>query len=471
MEYKIYAGGDFVKSDSEISVKNPYNNKVVAKTWLADNSILENSIKKALSVKDECAKIPSYKKFNILKEISAEIIKRENEFAEIIASEAAKPLKYALGEVRRAAQTFSVAAEEAKRVPREYIGLDWTADAEKKEGFLKYFPVGVIAGISPFNFPLNLAVHKIAPAIAAGCPIILKPATSTPLATLKLAQIIDKLPLPKGAISVLPMDRKTGNKLVADERFKLLTFTGSPEVGWKMKSNAGKKKVVLELGGNAGTIISESADIENAINQSVTGGFAYQGQVCIHSQRFFVKDSVFDVFVNGMVEKTKKLAYGDPLSDKTEITSMIDEQNAERVEEWVNEAKAEGAEILCGGKRNGSYYEPTILINTKPGMKVNKLEIFGPVITIEPYNDFISAVNSVNNSDFGLQTSVFTNSISEMDYAFENIESGSVIINSATIFRMDHMPYGGVKDSGTGREGVKYAIHDMMEPKLLVKNF
>ncbi len=471
MEYKIYAGGKFINGSTNLTVINPYSGNTFAKTWLAGESILKKTIEQALAVKDKLKAMPSYERSTILQHIANHLRENEKEFATIIAAEAAKPFKYAVSEVRRAAQTFLIAAEEAKRIPREYLGLDWTPEAKSKEALLKYFPIGLIAGISPFNFPLNLAVHKIAPAIAAGCPIILKPATATPISTLKLAQIIDQTSLPKGAVSILPMDRNTGSRLVTDPNFKLLSFTGSPDVGWQMKAKAGKKKVVLELGGNAGTIITPTADLDKAVEKSIVAGFAYQGQVCIHAQRFFVHVSIIDAFLNKMTSKSKKLKYGDPLSPETDITVMIDEKNAMRVESWVEQAKSSGAEVLCGGKRKGLFYEPTILTNTKPAMKVNCQEIFGPVITVEPYEDFASAVENINNSNYGLQASVFTNQLDEMDYAFEKIEAGGVIINNAPIFRVDHMPYGGVKDSGQGREGVKYAVHEMMEPKLMVKDF
>ncbi len=451
-------------------VKRPFDDTLFATTWLADENILEKAIRKAMDVEEEVKELPAYERSLALSQISSRIVENEQEFAAAIANEAAKPIRYAAGEVRRAAQVFAVAAEEAKRLPREYMGLDWTPEAKNKEALVKYFPVGLIAGISPFNFPLNLAVHKIAPAIAAGCPVIHKPATSTPISTLKLAQLINETSLPKGTVSILPMDRKTGNRLVTDPRFQLLTFTGSPEAGWKMKEKAGRKKVVLELGGNAGTIITPSADLKHAVEQSVTGGFAYQGQVCIHAQRFFVHDSIFKPFINDMANKSSKLKFGSPLMADTDITVMINEENALRVENWVTEAVKSGAKVICGGRREGRYFEPTILTNTRPGMKVNCLEIFGPVITVEPYKDFTVAVNEVNNSNYGLQASVFTNQLDEMDYAFENIKSGGIIINSAPIFRVDHMVYGGVKDSGQGREGVKYAIREMMEPRLLVKN-
>jgi glyceraldehyde-3-phosphate dehydrogenase (NADP+) len=380
-------------------------------------------------------------------------------------------LKYANGEIDRAIQTIIVAAEESKRIEGEYISIDWTLAGKGKEAWVKYFPVGLVAGIAPFNFPINLAIHKIAPAIASGCPIILKPASSTPLSTLEFAKIVDKTSLPKGALSILPMDRNTGNLLVTDERFKLLTFTGSPEVGWKMKADAGKKKVVLELGGNAGVIITQSADIENAVAKCIVGGFAYSGQVCIHAQRFYVHNSIFDIFVTKFKEAVNKLLIGDPLNLNTDIASMIDESNAIRVEEWVNEAIENGAKVICGGIRKGCFYPPTVLTETKKDMKVCALEVFGPVVTLESYEYYTDAIKFINDSIYGLQSGVFTDSIDEMNIAFNELEVGGVVINDVPTFRVDHAPYGGIKDSGLGREGVRYAMQDMLEAKILIKPF
>ena len=348
------------------------------------------------------------------------------------------------------------------------MSLDWTPGGKDKEGLVKYFPVGLVAGISPFNFPMNLAAHKIAPAIAAGCPIIVKPASATPLSTLELAKIIDETSLPKGALSVIPMDRTTGMKLVTDERFKLLTFTGSPEVGWRMKKDAGKKKVVLELGGNAGVIVCGSADIDFAVKRCIFGGFAYSGQICIHAQRIFVERRIFDEFLEKFAVSAQSLRFGDPLKPETQISVMIDEPNAKRVEDWVREATSGGAKTVCGGKREGAFCEPTVLTNTKKSMKVNCLEVFGPVVTIEPYTTIEEAVHMVNDTNFGLQAGIFTHNMNEINYAFMNLEVGGVIVNDVPTFRVDHMPYGGIKDSGLGREGLKYAIMDMMEPKILV---
>lgn len=467
--YKIYLAGIFTETNEKIKVFNSYTNECIAEVCSASQQDLENAIIAAQSVEKQLAKTPSYQRYEILMKIAGLMKTEKNLLAKVLCHEACKPFKLALSEVDRAIQTFIVAAEEAKRLPMEYLSVDWTAAGEGKEAFVKYFPVGLVSGISPFNFPLNLAVHKIAPAIAAGCPIILKPSTSTPLSTLELAKIIDKTSLPKGSISILPMNRKTGNLLVTDERFKLLTFTGSPEVGWKMKNDAGKKKVVLELGGNAGVIVTQTANHEKAVTKCVAGGFAYAGQVCIHTQRIYVHNSIFDDFTKRFVEKTKLLKPGPSENPETDISSLIDEENAKRVESWVAEAVQGGAKLLCGGKRDGAFFEPTILKATKQNMNVCCYEIFGPVVIIEPYEDFKTAVDDINNSRYGLQAGVFTDSIAEMDYAFNNIEVGGLMINEVPTFRMDHTPYGGVKDSGLGREGVKYAILDMLEPRLMVK--
>lgn len=468
-EYKINCGGKFITTDKELIVKNPYDDTIVGITYLANELNINEAIIKALEVQNELKNLASYTRYSILMKIVEQLFQNRILMAELISKEAAKPIKYSISEVDRAIQTFIIAAEETKRLPKEYISLDWTPAGTNKEGIIKYFPIGLIAGIAPFNFPLNLAVHKIAPAIASGNPIVLKPASSTPLTILELAKYIDNTALPKGAISILPTDRITGNLLVTDNRIKMLSFTGSPEVGWKMKENAGKKKICLELGGNAGVIITHSSDIEIAVNKCITGAFSYSGQVCIHTQRIYIHESIFESFTQKFIEKTKTLKFGNPLDSDTDVTSMIDSSNAIRVEDWVNEAIREGAIVLCGGKRKDSYYEPTIITNTKSNMKVCSNEVFGPVVIIEKYSDFKEAVDLINNTEFGLQAGVFTNSISEMNYAFENIECGGVLINETPTFRVDHAPYGGIKDSGFGREGVKYAILDMMEPKILVK--
>lgn len=467
--YKIYVGGTFVETANQLNVLNPYTKNVFATTYLAGASELEIAIKKAEAVQEEMKTLPSYKRYEILMQIAAALKNKRTYLAEVLSLESAKPIRYALAEIDRAAQTFIVAAEESKRLPKEYISLDWTPAGENKEGIISYFPIGIVAGIAPFNFPLNLAVHKIAPAIAAGCPIILKPASSTPLSTLELAKIIDGTDLPKGAVSILPMNRTAGNQLVTDPRFKLLTFTGSPVVGWEMKKNAGKKKTVLELGGNAAVIITETVNLETSIAKCVAGGFAYSGQICIHAQRLYVQETIFEKFCTQFIEVTKKLKHGDPLDTTTDIATMIDEENALRVERWILEAQTQGATILCGGKRNGNLVEPTVITATNASMKVCAEEIFGPVVIIEKYKTIEEAIQLVNNSNFGLQAGLFTTNATEISTAFKNIEVGGLIINDVPTFRVDHMPYGGIKDSGQGREGVKYAIMDMLEARILVQ--
>lgn len=467
--YSIYSAGKFITTNHTIDVHNPFNHNIVATSYLANKDILEEAITKALSVKEELQKLSPQKKHNILKQISDEVYANRNYLAEILSLESAKPIKYALAEIDRSAYTFLIAAEESKNIPSEHLTLNRINNTDQREGIVEYFPIGLIAGIAPFNFPLNLAVHKIAPAIASGCPIILKPASRTPLSCLELAKIIDNTELPKGAVSILPMDRETGNLLVTDERFKLLSFTGSPDIGWKMKSQSGKKKVVLELGGNAATIITPSADLKDCLPKSLMGAFAYSGQICIHAQRFIVHSSLYETFVNELKELTLHLKSGNPLDLSTDIASMIDETNAVRVENWINEAIQQGAQLICGGKRNGSYIEPTILINCNHSMKVYAEEVFGPVICINSYKTIEEAIQQANNTKFGLQCGVFTNNPDELEKCFKQIEVGGVIHNHVPTLRYDQMPYGGVKDSGLGREGVKYAMLDMLEPKILVK--
>jgi acyl-CoA reductase-like NAD-dependent aldehyde dehydrogenase len=468
--YRLYLAGQFVYTSANLDVVNPWNNEVFATTYLAGKAEIEQAITAGLEAEESMKSLPSYKKFEILRYISNRLLQDKQRLATVLSMESGKPIRYALGEIERSAQTFLIAAEESKRLPREYVSLDWTTPGQGKEGMVRYFPIGLIAGIAPFNFPLNLAVHKIAPALAAGNPIILKPARSTPLSVLELAKIADETDLPKGALSILVTDREAGQILVSDERIKMLSFTGSPEVGWEMKNKAGKKKVLLELGGNAGVIITSTADITIAVDKALTGSFAYSGQICIHVQRIYVHQSIFKVFTERFIERVKTLKLGDPLDPATDVSVMIDEENAIRVEDWVKEAVSSGAEVLCGGHRNGGMYVPTVITGTKPEMKVCALEIFGPVVTIEPYASFEEAVSQINNSQYGLQAGVFTNEISEMNHAFEKLQVGGVILNDVPTFRVDHMPYGGVKNSGFGREGVKYSILEMMEPKLLVKN-
>lgn len=469
-EYQLFCAGEFITSATKLVVINPFDNKEFAHTYLADENILNTAIEKALQVQKDLKDLPSFKKFEILKHISEQLKSKRAEFAQLLSLESGKPIKYALAEIDRSAQTFLIAAEESKRLPKEYMSLDWTPNGASKEGIINYFPVGLVAGIAPFNFPMNLAVHKIAPAIASGCAIILKPASKTPLSTLALAKIISETDLPKGAVSILPCNRTVGELLVHDERIKLLSFTGSPEVGWKMKANAGKKKVVLELGGNAGVIVTEKTNIHSILKKCLAGAFAYSGQICIHAQRFVVHESLYNQFVEAFKKETQSLTSGNPLDASTDFSVMIDEENAIRAEQWINEAIENGANLICGGKKKGNYLEPTILSNCNTKLKVYAEEVFAPIITIEKYSSTIEeAVNIINNTRFGLQCGVFTDSIEELNYCMQHLEVGGIIHNDVPTLRFDQMPYGGIKDSGLGREGVRYAIMDMMEAKVLVK--
>ncbi len=469
--YPLYLAGALVNTSDSLEVQNPYSGKVIAHTRLAGPDELETAIQKAEEAKKPMRDLPSGQKYTILTKLAQDTAAQRSRLAGILSAESAKPMKYALGEIDRAVATLIAAAEEAKRLPREYLDLEWTAGGQGKEGLVRYYPVGIVAGITPFNFPLNLAIHKVAPAIAAGCPVILKPSSSTPLSMLEFAKIAADSGLPDGALSVLPMSRELTASLIADPRIAMISFTGSPPVGWNIKASCGKKRVALELGGNAGLIITDTADLSIAVPKAVMGAFSYSGQVCIHTQRIFVHTSVFQAFCDVFVNAVSRLNYGDPADPETDISAMIDEANAIRVESWVEEAIKNGATLLQGGSRQGCYFPPTILSSTTHDMKVNCCEVFGPVVTLEPYSDFRSAINHINNGEFGLQAGVFTNNLQEMNLAFREIEAGGIIINDVPTFRVDHMPYGGVKNSGFGREGVKYAILEMMEARLLVKNF
>jgi acyl-CoA reductase-like NAD-dependent aldehyde dehydrogenase len=466
--FPIYAGGEFTTTSKILDVVSPYSGIATYRTYLGGEAEYERAVTAAEDAREAMRTLPTYLRYQILQDISAGILRHRELFAQIMAREAAKPLKIGRFEAERAAQTFLIASEEAKRLPGDLLRLDWTQVAHGKEAIVKYFPIGLVAGISPFNFPLNLVAHKIAPAIAAGCPIVLKPASKTPISALLLARIIDETALPKGGVSMLPMDRQTGNRLVTDARFHLLSFTGSPDVGWEMKKNAGKKKVVLELGGNAGLIVDRDGDVERAIKKSVIGAFTNAGQSCIHTQRILVEASVFDAFLQGFRAEAERLRVGDPEEEATDVSAMIDEANARRIAEWVDEARQDGATVVMGGHRDGAVYAPTVLTGTRPTMKVCALEAFGPIVVVERFTDFAEAVAAINHSSFGLQAGVFTHDYRKIHYAFEHLEVGGVTVNEVPTFRADHMPYGGVKDSGLGREGPKYAILDMMEPRVLV---
>jgi glyceraldehyde-3-phosphate dehydrogenase (NADP+) len=348
--------------------------------------------------------------------------------------------------------------------------LDLLPASKGRFGIVRRFPIGPIAGISPFNFPLNLALHKIAPAMASGNPIVLKPPSRDPLTMMLIARLLDEIGIPKGSVSVLPMNREVGDAMVEDDRFKLLSFTGSPDVGWDMKRRAGMKRVVLELGGNAGVIVDEDADLDFAAQRARVGAFSYAGQVCISVQRIFVHEAVYKSFKHHLIEETGKIKCGDPLDRATDLGPMIDEKAAQRSQKWVEDAVAGGARVLTGGKADGRFFQPTIIENAARESFVCSREAFAPLVTIFPVKSFKKAVDLVNDSEYGLQAGVFTNRLEHALYAFERIEAGGVIVNDIPTYRIDHMPYGGVKASGLSREGLRYAIEDMTEMRLMVIN-
>jgi len=385
-----------------------------------------------------------------------------------LALEAGKPIRDALAEVDRATLTFRLGAEEAERMVGETIPLDLMPASKGRYGITRRFPIGPIAGISPFNFPLNLAAHKVAPAIASGNPIVLKPPSKDPLTMLTVAEIIDQAGVPEGAVSILPMTRELGDRMVEDERFKLLTFTGSPSVGWRMKERAGKKKVVLELGGNAGVIVDRSADLDWAVKRILVGAFTYAGQVCISVQRMVIHEDVWDAFLERFVEGAKRLRLGDPLDPATDVGPMVDANAATRTQRWVDEAVQLGGRVLTGGTADGTWFPPTVMTDVPFHAQVCSNEAFAPVAIAFPFREIEDAIRIVNDSSFGLQTGVFTNELDHAWRSFEGLEVGGVIVNDVPTYRIDHMPYGGVKDSGLGREGLRWAIEDMTEIRIMV---
>jgi len=466
--FGFYLNGDWVMHGRDVVVTSPYDRTVVAVVYEADRHDAEVALESAVRAFAVTRKIPSYQRAAILHKITDGIAARREEVARTICQEAGKPIKTARIEVERAINTFHIAAEESTRIYGEYIPLDTLESTAGRWGLLRRFPLGPVFAITPFNFPLNLVAHKVAPAIAAGCPLILKPAPQTPVSSLLLAEIVHESGWPQGAFAVMPLSNENAGLLVADDRIKLLTFTGSAAVGWQLKSKAGKKRVTLELGGNAGVIVHSDTDLAHAAQRCVVGGFSYAGQTCISVQRILVHRPVFDSFTRPLVEGVRKLKIGDPMHEDTDVPPLIREQDAIRVTEWIDEAVKGGAKLLCGGRRKGSVVEPAVLTGTSPSMRVNCAEIFGPVVTVEPYDEFREAVRQINDSPYGLQAGVFTRDAVLIQMAFDELEVGGVIVGDVPSFRVDQMPYGGVKDSGLGREGLRYSIEDMTERKLLV---
>jgi glyceraldehyde-3-phosphate dehydrogenase (NADP+) len=467
--HPIFLAGRWVDSPDPLEVSNPAKaDQPAGATYNATPEQYDEAVEAAIKTFEVTRRLPAYERGAMLRSISAGIKERREELGRLIALESGKPIRDALVEVDRASLTFRLGAEEAERMHGELIPLDLMASSRGRIGITRRFPIGPIAGISPFNFPLNLAAHKVAPALAAGNTIVLKPPSKDPLTMLTVGEIIERAGVPEGAVSILPMSRTLGDQMVADERFKLLTFTGSPSVGWRMKERAGKKRVVLELGGNAGAIVDESADLAWAVKRILVGAFGYAGQVCISVQRIFVHRSRYDKFLTQLVEGAKQIKTGDPLDPETQMGPMVDEANAARTERWVREAEEMGGRTLLGGRANGSFFPPTVLVDTPPTAQVCSNEAFAPLVVVFPFDDFGEAIKQVNDSFYGLQSGVFTNDLGHSWQAFNELEVGGVIVNDIPTYRIDHMPYGGVKDSGLGREGLRWAIEDMTELRIMV---
>ena len=466
----FFVDGRWMEDGDIVEVRAPFDGSVVGRVIQARREHAEAAIAAAVKAFGTTRRLPAFERQRVLRRVAQAIAERREEFSRTIAQEAGKPIKLARIEVDRAVFIFNVAAEEATRIYGEYLPLDWQEFTAGRWGIVKRFPLGPVAGITPFNFPLHLVSHKVAPAIAAGCSMVLKPAPQTPLSSLLLAECVQQAGWPDGGLNVLPLSNDDASLLVTDERIKLISFTGSVPVGWDIKRRAGKKKVALELGGNAGAIVHSDADLVYAADRCVNGGFAYAGQTSISVQRILVQESVYGKFTDLLVEGVKKLKTGDPMEESTDVGPLIRESDAVRVTSWVEEAVRTGARLLCGGGRRGLIVDPTVLTSTKPEMKVNCQEIFGPVVTVEPYQGFDEALRRINNSNYGLQAGLFTRDVKLLFQAYDELEVGALVAGDIPSFRIDQMPYGGVKDSGLGREGLRYAIEEMTEPKLLVMN-
>lgn len=467
-QYPYYLANEPRQPNTDLEVTDKFTGEIVTRVALADAKAIDAGIAAAVKAAEPMRKLPAYTRQNILRHCVKRFQERAEELAQVLCAEAGKPIRDSRGEVARLVDTFGIAADEAVRIGGEVLPLDITARAKNYSGMWKRVPVGPCSFISPFNFPLNLAAHKIAPAIAAGCPFVLKPASRTPLGALILGEVLAETELPKGAFSILPCHRDGADLFTTDERLKLLSFTGSPSVGWELKSRAGKKKVVLELGGNAAVIIDEDADVADAVQRIIIGAFYQSGQSCISVQRILVHEKIYAAFRDRLVAETKKLKMGNPRDEATVIGPMISEGEAKRLDDWIQAAVKRGARVLCGGKREGAMLEATLLENVSSDEKLCAEEAFGPVAMLKPFKSFDEALMEVNASTFGLQAGVFTRDIYKAHRAWDELEVGGVVIGDVPSWRVDHMPYGGVKDSGLGREGIRFAIEDMTEIRLMV---
>ncbi|HEY1610366.1 MAG TPA: aldehyde dehydrogenase family protein [Paraburkholderia sp.] len=467
--YPYYLANEPVAANTDLEVTDKYSGEVATRVALADTAAIERAIAAADAAQPALRAFEPFRRQAVLEHCVARFRERFDELAMALCIEAGKPINDSRGEVSRLIDTFKVAAEEAVRIDGEIVNLEISARAKGYRGYVKRVPIGPCSFISPFNFPLNLTAHKVAPALAAGVPFVLKPASRTPVGALIIGEVLAETDLPKGAFSVLPAHRDGADLFTTDERFRLLSFTGSPAVGWELKKKAGKKKVILELGGNAAAIVdADQRDIDHVVDRLTFGAFYQSGQSCIGVQRVLVHASIYDALREKFVAKTKSLKMGDPKDEKTFVGPMISESESKRLAGWMDAAVKAGAKIIAGGKVDGAMFEATLLENVGRDTDLYRREAFGPVALLEPFDDFDDALARVNDSDFGLQAGVFTDSLAHAHRAWDELEVGGVIVNDVPSFRVDNMPYGGVKDSGLGREGVRYAIEDMTEARLMV---
>lgn len=453
---------------SRIEVHDKWTGGLAATVSRAEPATIEAAIAAAAAAAPAFAAWPSFRRQQVLQHATSRLAERGAELVELLIVEAGKTIRDARTEVTRLLDTFRFAAEETTRIHGETLDLAVTPRAQGYRGRLEHFPLGPVALIAPFNFPLNLAAHKVAPALAAGCPFVLKPASQTPLGALLLGEVLAETDLPPGTFSILPCRGDEARPLVTDERLRLLSFTGSPAVGWDLKARAGRKRVLLELGGNAAVLVDADTDLDDAVPRIVTGAFYQAGQSCISVQRSFVHSSLYPEFRTRVAAAANALRRGDPRDERTFQSPLISRADAERVEQWIQAALARGARLVCGGTRDGSFVAPTILEDVPRDADVSCREVFGPVAVLAPFTDFDDALAQIDASDFGLQAGLFTRDVFRIERAFRRLEVGAVIVNDVPSFRVDSMPYGGVKQSGFGREGLRWSIREMCEPRLLV---
>ncbi|WP_397416420.1 aldehyde dehydrogenase family protein [Phenylobacterium sp.] len=466
--YPLYLANEAQTPNLDLEVTDKYTGKVATRVALANAAIIDAGIAATLEAAEPMARMPAYARQAVLAHCVTRFQERFDELAYALCIEAGKPIRDARGEVTRLIDTFRIAAEESVRMTGEVQPLDISPRAKGYVGMWKRVPIGPCSFISPFNFPLNLAAHKIAPALAVGCPFVMKPASRTPLGAIIIGEILAETDLPKGAFSILPAQRDGADLFTTDERLKLLSFTGSPGVGWDLKAKAGKKKVVLELGGNAAVIVDADADLEDAVERIIFGAFYQSGQSCIGVQRIIIHASIYEELKARLIAKTKTLIAGDPREETTFVGPLIDEKEARRLDSWIQAAVADGATLLCGGKREGAMLEATLLEGVSRKAALYAEEAFGPVAILSKFSDFKDAMNEVNDSKFGLQAGIFTRDLFKMMDAWDHLDVGGVVIGDVPSYRVDNMPYGGVKDSGLGREGVRFAMEDMTEIRNLV---